>query len=155
MSRRRQSPLRSSLALGAAALTVACHSYVPIDPGDVAPSREVRIDLTDAGSVVVGPAVGPYAIALDGRISKSDDSLLVVAVSRLTRRSGAEETWGGEAVRVPRRGVASISVEQLSRTRTGFVVGGLVALGAAIGAGLGGGGGVGGRPDGGTPGGNR
>ena len=155
MSRRRSSPLRSSIAIGTAALTVACHSYVPIGAADVTPSREVRLDLTDAGSVAVGPAVGPSAVAIDGRVTQSDDSVLVVTVSRLTRRSGAEETWSGEAVRVPRAGVSAVTVEQLSRGRTGLMVGGLVALGVVIGAALGSGGGVAGRTDGGTPPGNK
>ena len=154
MPRRRQTPLRSSLALTTAALTVGCHSYVPIDPADVTPSRVVRLDLTDAGSVALGPAVGPYAVSVDGRISQRDDSVLVIAVSQVTRRSGAEESWNGEAVRVPRAGVASLGVEKLSPARTGLVVGGLAALGAALGATLGGGGGAGGRTPPPAPGGN-
>ena len=154
-TRRRRTRLRSSLALATAAVTVGCHSYVPVDAAAVAPSRVVRLDLTDAGSVALGPGVGRYAVSVDGRISQHDDSALVVAVSQVTRRSGAEEAWNGESVRVPRSGVSSVTIETLSRSRTYLVVGGLAALGATIGAAFGGGGGTGGRTPAPPPGGNK
>lgn len=155
-----QSPFRlpagAALLLGAALINVGCYSYVPLAASDVAPGAPVRVNLSDAGSAAVAASVGAFATALDGPVvSLPGDSVLVVTVARLTRRDGTEETWTGEAVRIPRAGVASFEVRRLSRSRTGFLVGATVATSIAVGAALGGGGGFGGRGGATSPGGSR
>lgn len=131
----------------------ACYRYTPI--ADLTPGRDadVRLVLTDAGAVALGPLIGNRIEAVDGRVTATPDTAIVLAVRTTTDRLGNEVSWNGEQVTVPRSAVARIESRSLDRRRS-WLVGGLttaaaVAIGLAFGTDGFGGGGRGGK--GGTP----
>jgi len=138
--RRPVRPSFSAVAVSAAAvLTVGCYTYTPISSSAVPANQKTRVNLTEEGSFAVARFIGPYGNSLDGRITQTDDSGFVMAVSQVTRRTGVEESWRGEPVRVPRSAVASVSMPKLSRTRSALVAGGVIAVALGLATTLGGG----------------
>jgi hypothetical protein len=128
--------------LVAAAWLVAagCYRYTAIEaaPG---PGRDVRVDLTAAGSARLESLIGPRIEALDGRAVGSTDTSLVLAVSAAVERSGLTVHWSQERVDVPRSAISRVRGRELDRKRTWLVaalgVAGVVLLGDAFGLGNG------------------
>ena len=136
-------PVRPSFAATAVSvatvLTVGCYTYTPINPTAAPAGQRSRVQLTEAGSFAIAQYIGPYGNALDGRITQRDDSGLVMSVTQVTRRSGVEESWRGEPVRVPNSAVAAVSIPKFSRSRSALMAGGIVATALVLAASLGGG----------------
>jgi hypothetical protein len=124
----------------ACATALGCYRYTPIDTAPE-PGREVRVDLTDAGSLKLAPYIGPRIEALDGRALQSTDSSLVLAVKATIGRSGESVSWSDERLDVPTSAIARLRGRQLDRGRTWMVSGlgviGVVLLGEAFGMGHG------------------
>jgi hypothetical protein len=139
------------LALAAA----GCYRFSPID--GVTPDRgqEVRLELTDEGSVRLAPMIGPRISAVDGKIVEPGDTAIVVAVQAVVAQTGRSMAWSQERLAVPRSAISSIRTRTLDRKRSWIVAGlgvvGAIALGEVFGLGngfdglLGGGGGGGKR----------
>lgn len=138
------------------ALAVAsCYRFSPIE--GVTPDRgqEVRLELTDEGSVRMAPMIGPRISAVDGKIVEPGDTAIVVAVQAVVAQTGRSMAWNQERLTVPRSAISSIRTRTLDRKRSWIVAGlsvvGAIALGEAFGLGngfdglLGGGGGGGKR----------
>lgn len=137
------------------ALLSGCYAYVPPPESSAAPlpGREVRVELTDAGTAALAPKVGPGVTAVVGRVVSADDSALTLAVTTTEKRNGLEDLWKGENVAVQRAQVATLQERRFSRSRTAVAAGIGVGLAAIFYAALGGslGGGSGGGGNGGTP----
>lgn len=134
----RRSRLGTCALATATLLSTACHTYTPVTGQGIEPGGVVRVRLTDRGAVDVTSSVGPYARAIEGRVSSVTDSTVVLSVIELTRANGQEETWRGESVAVPRSGVAEMATPKVSRSRSWLLAGGLLAGAAALGAVIGG-----------------
>lgn len=130
----------------AAGLSGGCFSYVQAPNGGPPVGREVRVTLTDAGSLSAAATVGPRVVALNGRLTASTDSALTLAVTSTVKRNGVEDPWNGESVSVRREYVARTEERRLSRGRTVAAGALLAALGGAFTAVLGGGNGGSGLP---------
>jgi hypothetical protein len=134
-----------------AASTIAsggCYSYTPIDVTPSAVGADVRVRLTDAGSVTLAPYVGNRIELIDGRVSAIADTAVTLSVTGTTDRIGTETSWRGEQVTIPRAMVAEFGGRSINRRRS-FMAGGIAAgLVAVVGVGFGisgsGGGGRGG-----------
>lgn len=147
LNRRSRYRARRRLVAGAVWVLMGCYSYQPVVT-DVSPGTPVSCVLTDAGSLALGPLIGPTAARVDGRLIELSDTTLIVAVTAVRDRSGEDTYWKGERVVLRRTDVASIRRERLSTVRTIGAVGVAVAIAAlAVGlvAGAGGSGGSGGR----------
>ena len=129
-----------ALVCGCAALLGACYDYVPQVAQQPALGSEVRLTLTDLGSVAAASAVGPRVESIDGRIARISADSVVVAATQTTQRGGAENTWNGERVALPRSAVASIGVRRLSASRTALAsaAGVAVVVGTIVGFHVGG-----------------
>jgi hypothetical protein len=115
------------VGLGAAVATsAACYRYAPIPAASPPLGTEVRLQLTDAGAVSLGPLVGNRIELVDGRVVTVADSGLTLSVTGTTDRLGVETTWKGEQVTVPHSAVATLGQRTLDRTRS-YVAGGLAA----------------------------
>ena len=108
-------------------LLSACHGYAASSPVTVPTNEPVRVQLTDRATADLAAALGPSAHLVRGRLTERGDSTLTLHVSSVTRYDGIEESWRGEPVRVPFAAVARLEREQLSRTRSGLLVGGVAA----------------------------
>ena len=106
----------------------ACYEYAPPVAHDPTPGTEVRLTLTDAGSLAAASSVGPRVELVDGRISRIDADSVVVLATQTTQRGGVDNLWNGERVAVPRSSVASLGVRRVSASRT--------ALASVIGVGV-------------------
>ena len=112
-----------------AASTVAsggCYRYTPIDSQAPALGSEVRVRLTDAGAVTLGPLVGNRVELVDGRIASVADTALTLSVTGTTDRLGVEVPWKGEQVSFPRSALAGLERRSLDRGKS-YMVGGIAA----------------------------
>ena len=135
-------------------LSVGCYSMTPIEGAAPAPGNDVRLDLSDEGSVRMAPLIGPRINAIDGRSVETSDTAYVLAVHSVVAQGGRSMAWSQERLAVPRTAVSSVRMRTLDAKRTWLAAGLTVvtafALGQAFGMGEGfdgllGGGGSGGR----------
>jgi hypothetical protein len=117
-----------------------CYRLTPIEGSTPEPGRDVRLSLSDEGSVRMAPDRARIA-AIDGRAMESTDTALVVAVQAVVAQGGRSMAWSMERLSVPRGAVSSIRTRTLDRKKTWIVAGlsviGALALGDAFGLGTG------------------
>lgn len=115
------------LLLGVIIVSSGCFTYVNADPGRVVPGRDVRVELTDAGTAGLAALVGPSTRAIDGRVTHFDTAALQLAVTQTTDQRNFERLWRGEPVTVPHAFIARLEQRKFSLTRTALLAGGIVA----------------------------
>lgn len=119
----------------------ACYRLTPIEGGAPPQGEEVRLALTDEGSVRMAPMIGPRIAAIDGRVLETADTAIVLAVQSVVAQGGRNMSWSQERLAVPRTAVASVRTRTLDRRRTWIVAGlgvlGAIALGDVFGLGTG------------------
>jgi hypothetical protein len=132
---------RQIIALALALLTAGCYRLTPIEGVVPGAGADVRVDLTDAGSVRLAPQVGARIAAIDGRALQSNDSAIVLAVAAVVAQNGRSMPWSQERLSVPRDAVSSLRTRTLDRKKTWFVAGlsvvGVLLLGDVFGLGTG------------------
>lgn len=126
LTRLRASRLAAATML-LAPMSVSCYTYLP-QSSTAGPGADVRVTLTDAGSLAIAPLVGPRIASLDGRVDRVDSDSLVLRVRKSTTMAGAENGWAGERLSIPATAVSNVFQKRLSTTRT--------AIAAAVGVGL-------------------
>lgn len=123
------------------AVSSGCYRLTPIDGSAPEAGREVRLALSDEGSVRMAPLIGPRIGAIDGRVVASSDTALVVGVQAVVAQGGRSMAWNMERLTVPRSVVSSVHSRTLDRKKTWMVAGlgvvGALALGEAFGLGTG------------------
>jgi hypothetical protein len=125
--------LRQRLLLtGVLAVTQGCYQYHAL-PSDLrGATDDVRISLTDRGSVELGPLIGPQITKIEGDLTEAADTMYVVRMSRVINRAGYSTPWSGETLRVPRSMTASIERKELNRSRSWLLGGGSLAAVALV-----------------------
>ncbi|HSA54569.1 MAG TPA: hypothetical protein VLE53_02645 [Gemmatimonadaceae bacterium] len=131
----------AALSLAALLVLPGCYRLAPLETGTPDAGSEVRLALTDAGSLQLAALVGPRVEALEGRTLEVSDSSLVLAVSSTFDRSGVERPWSNERLSVPLGAVDEIRRRELDRRKTWIVSGasvvGLFLVSRAMGVGQG------------------
>jgi hypothetical protein len=112
---------------GTMAMTGGCASYRPVDRDAARAAGEVRVDLTERGTLEMGPQIGAAIVSLDGTITAVTDSTVRMSLKQVVNRSGAVQQWVGEAVTIP------LSYVNVYRKRTPSTVRS-IALGAGLSA---------------------
>jgi len=137
----------------AATLFVAatgCYGYYPPREAVSPLGREVVVNLTDSGSVVMARVVGPAVTSIEGRLLADSAGSLMLSASLVRLRDGNETDWKGERISIARPLIAGTAERRFSRARTtlfsGAIAVALVALREAFGGN--GFGGTGGRTSG-------
>jgi hypothetical protein len=124
---------RLTLAL-ASLLSSGCYSYTPMLATQQDAGIDVRLRLTDAGSVAMAPTIGPQMEIVMGRLLSASDSSYALALTQTEDRRGIEQSWRGERVVFPRTAVAGVERRKLSQARSwavgGIVVGAVALVGA-------------------------
>lgn len=113
----------AAVALAALLTLPGCYRLAPLDTETPDAGSEVRLGLTDAGSVQLAHLVGPRIEAIEGRTVQVSDSALVVAVSSAFDRAGVERPWNHEQLSVPLGAIDQIQRRELDRKKTWFVSG--------------------------------
>lgn len=98
----------------------------------VAPGATVVVTLNDAGRVALAASVGPSAQQLEGRVTASSDSGLVLAMRESRALTGEQIRWSGESLTVPRAGVQTVQQREFSRRRTLITAGVSAAVFVAL-----------------------
>jgi hypothetical protein len=108
-----------------------CYRLTPIEGSTPPAGNEVRLALSDEGSVRLAPLIGPRIRAIDGRAMESSDTALVVAVEAVVSQGGRSMSWSQERLSVPRSAVSSIRTRTLDRKKT-WIVASLSVVGALV-----------------------
>jgi hypothetical protein len=106
-----------------------CYSYTPIEGATPSPGLEVRLALSDAGSVQMAPLIGPRINAIDGRAIQTTDTALVLAVEGVVGQGGRSMNWSLERLSVPRSAVSSVQTKTFDHKKT-WAIAGLTVVGA-------------------------
>ena len=122
---------RTATILAFGVFAGGCYSYKPIEGSTPPPGEEVRLALSDAGSVQMAPLIGPRIGAIDGRSIESSDSALVLAVESVVGQGGRSMAWSLERLSVPRGAVSSVRTKAFDHKKT-WAVAGLTVAGAFV-----------------------
>lgn len=107
---------------------VACTEYTPVQNGvDATVGKEVRVRLTDQGTVDVAPRIGLRAQSVEGILQAITDSSLSLSVRKVSREGGIEDTYAGEQLSMARRDFETVETSRTSVARSLLLTGGLVA----------------------------
>lgn len=109
----------------------ACATYRPINGPIAARGVDVRLDLTERGTLELGSLLGPSIIALDGQIRGVTDSTVRISVTQVLNRTGDAQVWTGEVVTVPVSFVNGVRKREASRSRT-FLLTAAIVTGAIL-----------------------
>lgn len=123
--------VRHILTAASAVLCVGCQVYTPISVSSQLTKDDVRVTLTDDGTLGLSRALGSGATQLEGHIDSVTDSTVVMSVTELTRMSGSDEKWSGEPVTIPRASIATAERRTTSVTRS-VLLGGAIVAGAIL-----------------------
>ena len=96
----------------------ACHSWAPLETGVSPRGLKVLAELTDQGTADFGALLGAGIGEVEGVVTTVSDTSLTLAVSLVRQRNGVEHGWKGEQVALPRRFIATLREQRLSRGRT-------------------------------------
>ena len=127
--RRRRSRIRIGRALVAAFLLGAhtgCYAYAPIAAAP-ALGTTVSFQITDAGRVSLGSALGSGAEQIEGVIDERNDSAYVLRMRSVTYINGQSNQWSNERIVVGKQYVTNAKERRFSKGRTALVAAGAVA----------------------------
>src|SRR2546422_9908340 len=122
MRPRRPVRVRTAILI-AAGLTAGCYSYHPLSTPDPEPGMSVAVTLPDAGTLELGPYLGPDAFIVRGRYVRADERGLVLAVVQVETKRGDWQPWAGESVTLPTGHIASLEARRLAKGRTMLLAG--------------------------------
>ena len=127
----------SRLPMFAAALmlfaTTGCFNYVPAEIGAVPPGESVRLYLTRAGVDAVNEGGAEEALSfvsepvLSGEFVRRTGDDLFLRVPTVRRQIGFHTSQLGQDIRIPASEIVQIERQELSKARTGLLVGGATA----------------------------
>lgn len=109
------------------ATTTACYSSVPLPSFPPPVNTDVVATFTDTGAVRMTSVLGPKLSGFSGRFLGLTGDSLIVSMKTVIKSDGNEEFWRGEQIQVPRETLANIRARTFSATRSGVIVGALVA----------------------------
>jgi hypothetical protein len=127
-------------ALISASLGLGCYNYLPQGRTSLVPSSYLAITLTDFGSEMLAPSLGPRIGIVRGRFLRTTDQGLTLSVWQVETSRGDLLAWQGETVTVPGGFVRDISERRASRSKTTLLaaasLAGFFTLSSAFGPGV-------------------
>lgn len=121
--------MRSIAVLTATVFLSGCYEFLAPPGGTSLTGRRVNVTLTDMGSAILAPQIGPANDAIGGTLLADTGNVYLVSVSSVRARSGIEAGWRGERVTVPVQYVDRLEERTLSKRRTVLAS---VVLGVAL-----------------------
>jgi hypothetical protein len=106
------------VSLVACGLLAGCYIYEPLATVEPRVGTRVSAELTGYGSDTLAPYVGPRVTALRGYVVSTETANVVLSVTSVTDRTGVEQSWQGERVRVPRRAIQDFQQRKFSLGRS-------------------------------------
>lgn len=112
----------------AALFLCGCYEFLPPPTRtEDLTGKRVQITLTDAGSLVLAPDIGPQNDAVAGTLLSHSSEAFVVSVASVRNRIGLETGWNGERVAIPRAVIARLEERRFSKRRTVLASAALIA----------------------------
>jgi hypothetical protein len=94
--------------------------------------RDLELQLTDSGSVMLTPRVGLSVESIAGRLLVDSAGVYAMSVESTRRRDGIENSWRGERLDVPHVFVSTLAERRFSAARTTLFAGAMTAALIAI-----------------------
>ena len=108
-------------------MLAGCYVYRPVGTSVPPTGHQLRLTLTDAGTAILAPQLGPSVEAVGGRLIQDSSDAYVLSVVETRKRNGVEMSWLGEQVSISKSVVATVQRREFSRTRTALVTLGVIA----------------------------
>ena len=108
-----------------------CYQQRPLQTPTPAPATRVVAQLTDSGTVVMGSALGPGVLAVEGVVAKADEHAWTLQMVRVDQRDGRSISWNRELVSFPRNLLANPNVVVLDKKRSWLAAAG-ITVGAIV-----------------------
>jgi hypothetical protein len=126
--------IAGSIQLGITAIVLAsCYEYRQIDLQNSLPNgMAVRVELSDAGTANVVPAIGPSAAFVEGTIQNADTGSVTLSLEVVRRKGQEEARWHGETLMLRRGDIRDIEERKTSRGRTAIAVAAVTSAGVAL-----------------------
>ncbi len=140
------SPRGIGLALALVVALSGCFGYVPVLDGDPEPDANVRLRLSSQASAEISAQAGQSIRSVEGTLLQTTPDSLVVDVHWGAIYAGTPFEGRRDTLSFARSDVVEVDRREISRLRTGFVVGGLAAAAVLILRSFTGGGGESGTP---------
>jgi hypothetical protein len=106
-----------TLLLSASLGAGGCFSYHVVTEAPLA-GQAVTAELTEAGSTVVTPTVGPNAAQLGGSVVSSRGDTLVLSLSEVVTRDGQTYYLRGATVAITRADIGRLRARSFDKRRT-------------------------------------
>jgi hypothetical protein len=120
--------LKLCVVLGVVPAALGCYQYAPLDTSaGVQAGEHIAVEITDRGRAELGDRLGSGVLRLEGTLTRSDSTDLVMNVWRVAQIGGPTTRWSGESVRFRREFASRVESRTLNRART------LLVTGAAVG----------------------
>ena len=112
-------------------LCVACQTYSSVPVTGVRPGNDVRLTVTNDGSLAVAPTVGRDVAYVEGRVKSADTSGITLLVESVNRGTDVSENVDTSTLRLVPSAVSTAQLRRLDKPKS-FLVAGLIAAGAFI-----------------------
>ena len=111
--------------------STGCYTYSRIETAASTVPDVVRVELTDAGTVAMTPALGESVTLLEGPLVSNSSGSLELDV-RLLRRRGESlmREWPGDHITIPTGNIRTLEIKTMDRrkTTTAVIAGGAIAV---------------------------
>jgi hypothetical protein len=110
-------------------LCVACQTYSAVPFAGVRPGNDVRLTVTNEGSLSVAPTVGRNVAWVEGRVQSVDTSGITLRVESVSRGEDIDEKVDSSTVRLASSGISVAELRSFDKPKS-FLVAGLITAGA-------------------------
>jgi hypothetical protein len=114
-------------------LCVACQTYSAVPFAGVRPGNDVRLTVTNEGSLSVASTVGRNVAWVEGRVKSVDTSGVTLVVESVNRGEDIDEKVDSSTVRLASSGISAAELRSFDKPKS-FLVAGLITAGAVAAA---------------------
>lgn len=104
-----------------------CYTLGPVQSAVPVGAEQVGVLLNDRGRFQLSESLGTEVDLVVGALLGQDDTKIRLSVYRVTTLRGAEASWTGEAIDIPRDGIMGFRERKLSKARSFVLAGAVVA----------------------------
>ena len=125
--------MKKILACVIGTLCLACQTYSAVPFAAIRPGNNVRLTVTNEGSLSVAPAVGRNVQYVEGRVTSADTSGVTLVVRSVNRGEEVDETIDSSTVRLAPAAVSAAQLRSVDKPKS-FLAAALITAGAIIAA---------------------
>ena len=126
--------MRRSSTIAFALLLSGCYSYQGVELSRQVSTggKHVRIELTDAGTANVVPAIGQFVLSVEGLVAEAGAQGLTLSLESVTRRGEGSAKWNGEKLTLAVGDIRRLEERRTSRGRTAIAAAGFGGAGVVL-----------------------